>query len=71
MITGASSYRGGGGGGGVLYSEREREGQRVGVSFSYFHTMAFSPLLYFAFPLIVITLTPLVLGGIGTRTSIF
>ena len=38
---------------------------------TYFQTMAFSPLLYLAFPFSVIILTPEVLGGTGIRTSIF
>ena len=33
--------------------------------------MVFSPVLYLAFPLSVMILTPLVLGGIGIRTSTF
>ena len=38
---------------------------------TYFHTMAFSPLLYLALPLSVMIFTPEVLGGTGIRTSIF
>ena len=40
-------------------------------SHPHFHTMAFSPVLCLAFPLRVTILTPLVLGGIGIRTSTF
>ncbi len=35
---------------------------------TYFHTMAFSLALYFAFPFIQITCTPLVFRGVGIRT---
>ena len=35
------------------------------------HTMEFSPVLYLAFPLRVMIFTPLVLGGMGIRTSTF
>ena len=35
------------------------------------HTIEFSPVLYLAFPLSVMILTPLVLGGMGIRTSTF
>jgi len=39
------------------------------VSDTHLHTIAFSPVLYLAFPLTVISFTPLVLGGVGIRTS--
>lgn len=35
---------------------------------TYFHTMAFSLALYFAFPFMQMTCTPLVLRGVGIRT---
>lgn len=35
---------------------------------TYFQTMAFSLALYFAFPFIQMTCTPLVLRGVGIRT---
>lgn len=35
---------------------------------TYFQTMAFSLALYFAFPFIQITWTPLVFNGVGIRT---
>ena len=38
---------------------------------THFQTMAFSPLLYLAFPFSVMILTPEVFGGTGIRTSIF
>lgn len=36
--------------------------------FTYFQTMAFSLALYFAFPFMQMTCTPLVLRGVGIRT---
>lgn len=36
--------------------------------YTYFQTMAFSLALYFAFPFMQMTCTPLVLRGVGIRT---